>query len=119
MDEFREIVARIFGFIKDWCEFGVLCVHTAIMIPVGIALFTILLVLPIAYLIFAAFQPLWLALYLFAVFGGVAAYMYLRPKTIGYEEDPHAGRAIISEERAVGRSKSRINPESKSIRRSK
>ena len=119
MDEIQGPLERIVILIKAWCEFGVLCVHAAIMIPFGIAMFIVLLVLPIAYLIFAAFQPLWLALYLFAVFGGVAAYMYLRPKTIGYEEDPHAGRAIISEERAVGRSKSRINPESKSIRRSK
>ncbi len=119
MDEFREIVARIFGFIKDWCEFGVLCVHTAIMIPVGIALFIILLVLPIAYLVFAAYQPLFLALYLFTVFGGVAAYMCLRSKTAGDEEDPHKGRPIISEEKAVRKSKSLINPDSKSTRRSK
>ena len=89
------------------------------MIPYGIAVFIVLLVLPIAYLVFAATQPLLVALYLFAVFGGVAAYMFFRPKTTGYEEDPHVGRPIISEERAVGRSKSRINPDSKSIRRSK
>ena len=119
MDEFREIVARIVGFIKGWCEFGVLLVHTAIMIPIAIAFFIVLLVLPIAYLIFAANQPMLLALYLLAVFGGVAAYMCFRPKTIGDEEDPHKGRAIISEGNAVRKSKSLINPDSKSMRRSK
>ena len=119
MEESQNPLERIVSLIKTWCEFGLLCVHAAIMIPFGIAIFIVLLVLPIAYLVFAANQPLLLALYLFAVFGGVAAYMYFRPRTTGYEEEPHAGRPIISEERAVGRSKSRINPDSKSIRRSK
>ena len=119
MDEFRERVARIFAFIKGWCEFGILLWYTALMIPMFIAVGIVLLVLPIAYLIFAANQPLLVALYLLAVFGGVLAYMYFRNNTAGDEEDPHVGRPIISEESAVRKSKSRINSESKSIRRSK
>ena len=119
MDEFRERVARIFGFIERWCEFGVLLCYTALMIPMFIAVGIVLLVLPIVYLIFAVFQPLLLALYLLAVFGGVLAYMYFRNKPAGDEEDPHVGRPIISEGKAIGRSKSLINHNSKSIRRSK
>ena len=119
MDEFRERIARIFSFIRSWCDFGLLLVHAAIAIPIVIVVFIILLALPIAYVVFAIQQPLLLALYLFAVFGGVLAYVCLRSKTVGDEEDPHKGRPIISEDKASRRSKSLINPDSKSIRRSK
>ncbi len=119
MDAFRECISRIFGFIKGWCEFGILLWYAALMIPIFIALGIVLLVLPIAYLLFATQQPLLVALYLLAVFGGVLAYMYFRNNTAGDEEDPHFGRPIISEESAVRKSKSRINSDSKSIRRSK
>lgn len=116
MDEFRERIARIFGFIKVWCEFGLLLWYTALMIPVFICIGIGLLVLPIVYLIYAVHQPLLTALYLLAVVVVVLAYMYFRNNTTGDEEDPHVGRPIISEGTAVRKSKSLINPDSKSTK---
>ncbi len=118
MDELREFLATIFRWLGKWCEFGVLLVQTAIAIPFMVIMGCILIILPIAYCIFATFQPTLLALYLFAVLGGVAFYMLTRNES-GDEEEPHKGRGIVSETKAIRRSKSLMNNGGKSLRKGK
>jgi membrane protein implicated in regulation of membrane protease activity len=96
VDGLREFLATILRWLRKWCEFGVLLVHTAIAIPILIVTVCILIILPIAYCIFATFQPTLLALYLFAVLGGVAFYMLTRNES-GDAVEPHNGRGIVSE----------------------
>lgn len=104
MDELQERMARIFSFIRNWCEFLLLLVLNALMTLILIIVWITLVVTPIVFLFVVSQQHGLFWLFLYAVFGGVAAYVYFRTNTAGDKGDPPKGRPINSQDQAIGNS---------------
>lgn len=105
MDEIRRVLSKIYDAVVAWMEFGILWLAMLIVIPYAIAIASFLMVPPFILLVVGLASEWSVAIYIFAVMALVGTYCY-RKYVNGDSDSPIDGRSILSEDRAIRKSRS-------------
>lgn len=106
MEDFRDAVGKVRRLMYAWCEWGVLSLYMMFCIPWLIMLVAFLIALPFILIVYGLASPLITSLYIFAVMAGVGVYCIKKYFADDVPDEPIAGRRVLSEDRAIDRSRS-------------